>query len=88
MTVRLMYNGAQSWYRTDSYWDNTSAIIGSTWGPGIKLSTNIASSQDNNGTTNLGKTYVFALGDGSGFSLNHLTYNTVLPTTNTIPGST
>lgn len=86
MTMRLMYHGAQSWYRTDSHWDNASFIIGSTWGPGIKLSTNITSNQDNNGTTNLGKTYVFAFGDGSGISLNHLTFDTVQPTTDTMPG--
>lgn len=87
MTMRLMYNGVQSWYRTDSYWDNSSFILGSTWGPGIKLSTNSLSKQDNNGMTNLGKTYVFAFGDGSGISLNHLTFDTVLPTTNTMAGS-
>ena len=58
-------------------------MVGSSWGPSLQLSTHIWSNKDNNGTSDLGKTYVFALGDGSGVSLNHLSASTVSPTTNT-----
>ena len=87
MTVRLLYNGATSWTRVDSYWDTASHVVGSSWGPSIRLSTHEWSGADNNGSTDLGKTYVFALGDGSGVALNHLSFSTVQPTTNTATGS-
>lgn len=51
------------------------------------MSTHVQSEVDNNGTSDLGKTYVFALGDGSGVSINHLSYSAVTPTTNTTGGT-
>lgn len=51
------------------------------------MSTHTTSENDNNGTSDLGKTYVFALGDGSGVSINHLSYSAVAPTTNTTGGT-
>jgi len=42
---------------------------------------------DNNGTTNVGKHYVFTMQDGSGVSLSHLTYDTVAPTLYTTAGT-
>jgi len=87
MTVKVNYDGALVWYRTDSYFNGNSYQLGSTWGPSIKLSANIVTSADNNGLTNLGKTYVFAMGDGSGVALHHITYNTYAPTTSTTAGT-
>lgn len=87
MTVQLAYDGAKTWYRTDSHWDQAALVVGSSWGPGIKLSTHWLSEGDNNGTADLGKTYVFALGDGSGVSVNHLSYATTRPATNTTGGT-
>lgn len=85
--MKVLYAGAQSWYRVDSHWDKSSYIVGSSWGPGIRLSTNWVSNKDNNGGTDLAKTYIFALGDGSGVSMMHLTFATVSPTTNSSAGS-
>lgn len=79
MTMKFLYAGTLVWYRTDSYWDVGSNMAASSWGPGIKLSANYASSVDNNGSTDLGKTYVFALYDGTGIQLNHLSYSTTSP---------
>lgn len=62
-------------------------MVGSTWGPGIKLSSHVESQTDNNGTSDIAKTYVFAFGDGSGISINHLSYSTVAPTSNTSAGT-
>lgn len=90
MTLRIAYDGAQTWYRTDSHWDQASVKVGSTWGPGIKISTHIHTDKDNDSgstTTTLGKTYVFAFGDGTGVSLNHLSYDVVIPTTNAAVGT-
>jgi hypothetical protein len=86
VTWRIEYDGTQLWYRTDSYWNSSSYIASSTWGPGIKLSANYASTTDNNGTTNVAKTFVWAVADGSGVQLAHLTYATVSPTSNTSNG--
>lgn len=87
MTVKINYRGTQQWYRTDSYWDKSQYQLNSTWGPGIKLSTHFVSDTDNNGLVDVGKTYVFAMGDGSGVALHHLTFDTYAPTTNTTPGT-
>ncbi len=38
----------------------------STWGPGIMLSANSNTGDDNNGATDKGKTYVWAYANGSG----------------------
>jgi len=87
VTHRITYAGAQTWYRTDSYWNSASSVASSTWGPGISLSASYSSADDNNGATNVGKTFVFAYADGSGVQLNHLTYATVAPTGNTTAGT-
>lgn len=87
MNIKYLYIGTQVWFRTDSYWNAASTEAASTWGPGIKLSANYASAADNNGTTNVGKTYVFAYSDGSGVQLNHLTFATVAPTSNSTAGT-
>jgi len=87
MTVKLSYTGSQDWYRTDSHWDSSSFILGSTWGPTIALSSHIGSEKDNNGTSDIAKTYVFAMSDGSGISINHLSYDTIMPTGNSTAGT-
>jgi len=65
MTMRIEKIGTISWWRTDSYWDSSATMFSSTWGTGISLSTNLISNDDNS-STNVGKTFVFAYGDGSG----------------------
>lgn len=87
MTLKVAYLGGLTWYRTDSYWDWTNSELASTWGPSIKLSANYVSAADNNGATYIGKTFVFAYSDGSGVQLNHLSFATVAPTSNTTAGS-
>lgn len=39
MTMKLLINGTQSWYRTDSYWNSAATKYASTWGPGVVMST-------------------------------------------------
>lgn len=51
------------------------------------MSTNIVSNNDNNGTTNLGKTFVFAFTDGSGVQLNHIAFASTPHASNNLPGS-
>jgi hypothetical protein len=80
MTIRLKINGEQVWWRTDSYWNSSATSFSSTWGPGIAMSTHWISGADNNGSTNIGKTFVFAYGDGSGIQLNHLTFGATAAT--------
>ena len=87
MTVRIEYDGTLVWYRTDSFWDLYSSVISSSWGPSIKLSTSSESNVDNNGATDLGKTYVFALSDGSGVQLSHLAYSIFGPTAYSAAGT-
>ena len=90
MTLKMDYTGAVSWYRTDSYWNASSTMFSSTWGVGVRLSTNIVSEVDNNGSTvalNMGKTFVFAYGDGSGIQLNHIAFGTTPPSGNATAGS-
>jgi hypothetical protein len=86
MTLKFAYAGTLVWYRTDSYWDAGSNVAASTWGPGLKMSANYASSVDNNGSTDLGKTYVFTTYDGTGVQLNHLSFSTVGPSGYSSPG--
>ena len=81
MNIKYLYIGTLSWWRVDSYWDVNSNVLASSWGPPIQLSANYISSTDNNGSTDLGKTYVFALADGTGVQLNHLTFSGVPPST-------
>lgn len=87
MTTRYEYDGTQLWYRTDSYYDSASYMAMSTWGPGVILSANAWTGDDNNGATNKGKTYVWAYADGSGVQLVHLTYATTAPSGNTTAGA-
>ena len=87
MTVRIEFDGTLVWYRTDSFWDLYSSVISSSWGPSIKLSTSSESNVDNNGATDLGKTYVFALSDGSGVQLSHIAYSIYGPTTYSTAGT-
>jgi len=86
MVVKFEYDGTLVWYRTDSYWDKRSYVASSTWGPALDFSFHPLSTTDNSGTDNNGKQYVFALYDGSGVQLNHLTYNVVAPITNLTAG--
>jgi len=62
-------------------------MFSSTWGVGVELSMNPFSRDDNNGTVNLGQTFVFAYGDGSGIQLNHLAFGTTPVSTNTTAGA-
>lgn len=85
--MKVDKNGTVSWYRVDSYWDSASTMFSSTWGVGVRLSTNVISDDDNYGTTNLGKTFVFAYSDGSGVQLNHIAFGTTPVSTNTTAGA-
>lgn len=83
--MKLTIDGTQSWYRTDSYWNSASTSFSSTMGTGVVMSTHVSSEVDNSAastSTSLGRTFVFAYGDGSGIQLNHLTFNTGPPSTN------
>lgn len=65
------------WYRTDSYWNNAKTAFSSTMGTGVEMSTHpVQGTADNSSstTTTLGKTFVFAYGDGSGIQLNHISF--------------
>jgi len=88
-TVRVLYVGTLSWYRTDSYWNASKSMYGSTMGTAIVLSTNVYSEVDNNSSTsvNKGKTFVFAYGDGSGVQLNHIAYGTTPHASNNTAGA-
>jgi hypothetical protein len=73
--LQMAYDGTVSWFRVDSYWNSAAKAAASTWGPGIILSVNYLSSgagDDNDGTTDLGKTFIFSYHDGSGVQLNHV----------------
>jgi hypothetical protein len=70
MTMKVLIDGTQSWYRTDSYWNSASTSFSSTMGTGVILSTNWVNGVNDNfvassGST-IGRTFVFAYGDGSG----------------------
>jgi hypothetical protein len=80
--IKVDINGTISWWRTDSYWNSASSMFSSTWGTAVKLSTSPVSNDDNMGTTNKGKTFVFAYGDGSGIQLNHITFGSTPVATN------
>jgi len=88
-TVKIDKNATVSWYRVDSYWDSASTSFSSTWGVGVKLSTNIVSNTDNEGAsaTTLGKTFVFAYGDGTGIQMNHISFGTSPHSSNNVAGS-
>jgi len=86
MTMKVDKNATISWYRVDSYWNSGATAFSSTWGVGVRLSTHIKSNDDNNGTTNRGKTFVFAYGDGSGIQLNHIAFGTTPHASNNSAG--
>ena len=90
--MQMEYGGTVSWYRTDSMWQRSSTVASSSWGPGVTNSAHWESSIDNDNITaaDYGKSYVFALADGSGIQLSHLTGGTskvIAPTTNTTAGT-
>ena len=87
MTMKIDIDATISWYRVDSYWNSSATSFSSTWGVGVRLSTHVKSDNDNNGTTNLGKTFVFAFTDGSGVQLNHIAFASTPHASNNLPGS-
>lgn len=80
MTISMEYDGTINWYRTDSFWNPTATVMASSWGPmhgpGLN-SSHWWSAADNTvlaaTTTDGGKSYVFALSDGTGVQIAHLT---------------
>jgi hypothetical protein len=69
MTVKFDWNGnTADWWRTDSYWNEASSSFASTWGTGLVMGPHFWTNTDNfvSTGTNLGRTFVFAYGDGSG----------------------
>lgn len=92
MSIVIEWDGTVVWWRTDSYWNPGSYVIASSWGPGTIMSSHIASGTDNTTVTaaDRSKSYVFALADGSGLQLSHITGGSavaVAPTGNTAAGS-
>lgn len=89
MTLKIDKNATISWYRVDSYWNASASSFSSSWGVGVRLSTHILSGTDNIGTATatLGKTFVFAYGDGSGIQLNHIAFGTTPHATNNAAGT-
>lgn len=92
MNVAMKYDGTVQWIRTDSFWNPTSTFLSSSWGPGAKMSSHWVSATDNTTitATDQGKSYVFALSDGSGLQLHHITGGSAMvtvPTTNTTAGT-
>lgn len=90
--MQMDFGGTVIWYRTDSMWQRSSTVVSSSWGPGVTNSAHWESSTDNDNITaaDYGKSYVFALADGSGIQLSHLTGGTskvIAPTTNTTAGT-
>lgn len=87
--LKMQYNGTVNWYRIDSYYNASAKAAASTWGPGIVLSTNPISNDDNagTGTSVLGLTFCFAYSDGSGVQLNHIAAGTAPHASNTTPGT-
>lgn len=91
MTYKIAVTGAIDWARTDSYWNDTATEFGSTMGTGVLLSVSVTSAIDNStlpNTTSMGKTFVFAYGDGSGIQFNHLTFGWNYDTGNSSAGTT
>jgi len=92
LSIVLKWDGTVVWWRTDSFWDPSSYIIASSWGPGTIMSSHIASGTDNTTITaaDESKSYVFALADGTGVQLSHITGGSTVvnaPTANTSAGS-
>jgi len=81
VTLKYTLAGALTWYRTDSYWNAADAQTRSTWGPALKISAHPLSKDDNSGDATAaaaenGRTYVYAMADGSGVQLVHLSFGT------------
>ena len=92
MSIVIEWDGTVVWYRVDSYYNPAAHSIASSWGPGTVLSSHIASARDNTTitTTDQSKSYVFALADGSGIQLAHITGGSAVvtaPTDNTTAGT-
>lgn len=87
--VKTSILGVVTWYRIDSYWNAAAKQAASTWGPGIHLSTNEISADDNSGVTatTLGLTFCFAYADGSGVQLNHIATGWTAHASNTSAGT-
>lgn len=87
--LKIQYDGTVNWFRVDSYYNSAAKAAASTWGPGIVLSTNGMSNDDNIGTTTalVGRTFVFAYSDGSGIQLNHIPVDTAAHSANTTAGT-
>lgn len=91
MTFKINNDGADSWYRTDSYWNDTATEFGSTMGTNIMLSTSTFDKHDNyiaNSQAAFGKTFVFAYSDGSGIQFNHLSFGAAYETGHSSAGTT
>jgi len=78
MTISMKWDGTINWYRTDSFWDPAAMVIASSWGPihgGGLNSSHWWSANDNTTitTTDQGKSYVFALYNGTGVQMSHIT---------------
>jgi hypothetical protein len=92
ITIQFEWEGTVGWWRTDSYWNPADYVIASSWGPGTIMSSHIASGSDNTTITaaDRSKSYVFALSDGSGIQLSHITGGSAVanaPTSNTSAGT-
>lgn len=92
MSLVIEWDGTVVWWRTDSFWNPNSYVIASSWGPGTVMSSHISSGTDNTTitTTDMSKSYVFALADGTGVQLSHITGGAsaaYAPTANTSAGS-
>merc|ERR1740139_1541264 len=73
----MEYDGSINWYRTDSFWDPSAMVVASSWGPMHGPGVNAGhwwSGADNTvataTTTDAGKSYVFALSDGTGVQMS------------------
>lgn len=91
MTVKIDWNGnVADWWRVDSYWNVSSSSFASTWGTGLVVGPHVNTGNDNYATTgdNLGRTFVFAYGDGSGIQMNHISYGYTVPVANNSKGTT
>lgn len=92
ITIQIEWEGTVGWWRTDSYWNPADYVIASSWGPGTVMSSHIASGKDNTTITDAdrSKSYVFALCDGTGVQLSHITGGSAVataPTANTSAGT-
>ena len=92
MNVAIKWDGTVLWMRTDSFWNPASTALSSSWGPATVMSSHWVSSADSTTitATDQGKSYVFALADGSGVQLAHISGGSLgatVPTTNTTGGT-